>query len=107
MNVVPMKAPAEEPTNLTSSFARAKARELSMDSKNVHLTNHAKQRMEERKINLKQVLNCLENGIVHDFPYKNVHGNWQFDINYKTAGNAIKVGVAIDWPNDLIILTAI
>ena len=105
-NVIPLQVPEEEPSNLTPTMARAKVRELVKDSANVSLTTHVRKRMSERGVSRKQIDNCLAMGWVPDDPYVNMYGNWQFNVIQLTAGVRLEVGVAIDWPSGVIVLTA-
>lgn len=104
-NVVSMRTPEEEPENLTRTMARAKVRELVKDSANVSFTSHVRERMAERRVSRRQIGNCLAMGHVPEDPYVNIHGNWQFNMMQIVAGVRLEVGVAIEWPTGIIVIT--
>lgn len=107
MTVVPMDPPEEEPNELSAPRARQICRELAQDTKNIVPVAHCKQRMSERDVTMQHVLRCLRTGYVSEPPHRNQRGNWQFNLAHQTAGIEVEIGVVIDWPTRLLILTAI
>lgn len=107
MSVVPMNPPEDEPDNLSEARARQCCRTLAEDTNNIVLTMHCKGRMKERDITMHHILRCLRGGYLSEQPHRNMQGNWQFNMCHVTAGAEVEIGVAIDWPSKLIILTAI
>ena len=70
-------------------------REVAQDSFRVIVTDHARQRMRQRKINLVQVINCLLKGQIDEGPSLDTHGNWVCSVRWRHAGDFIKVAVAL------------
>ena len=78
-------------------------RELAAVDANVRFTNHARRRMGERGILIRQALTVLRMGIVVEGPAQNIRGNWQCTLRRFAAGAEIHVAVAIE--NDVLIIT--
>lgn len=72
---------------------------------------HARQRKEERDISQTQILCCLKNGVFIDEPFwNNEKRNWEMTIETISAGDCIRLGVALGHDkegNKAIIITAI
>lgn len=83
------------PFKLSAPKALRLIREVAQDSSRVILTDHARQRMRKRRINLPQVLNCLLKGQIDEGPALDIHGNWACSVRWRHAGDFIKVAVAI------------
>jgi len=80
---------------------------IKADSRCVKFRPHSKLRGKQRGITLRQMLTCLERGIVTEPPHINAQGNWQFDISRAAAGEEITCGVAIGWQSkQVFVLTA-
>lgn len=71
-------------------------RELAAVDANVKFTNHARRRMEERGILIRQVMNVLRMGVVVEGPARNIRGNWQCTLRRFAAGTEVHVAVAIE-----------
>lgn len=71
-------------------------REIAADSSKVILTNHARSRMKERKISLRQVLVCLRKGVISESAHLNIEGDWKATLMHQYAGDAVKVAAAIE-----------
>lgn len=95
----------------TSSFilSRAKAvglvRELAKDSSNVVFTDHARIRMRQRQVTPKAVLECLLRGVIVEGPTLGVKGTWELAMERRGAGRKLHVGLAVDLPSRLIVIT--
>jgi len=98
-----MAWPDQQPAKLSRSDAIKLVRELAADSANVGLTHHCRERMQERDITLRQILNCLQKGTVTEGPAIDKYGNWKMDI-YR-AGDDLTCAVAIEWSSHLIVIT--
>ena len=87
-----------------TSYIRKTAR----DSKRIVFTDHANQRMKERKISTAMILDCLCHGQIKRQPESNLHhGTLECRMEYHTAGETIGVVVAISKDNpNLIVVTA-
>lgn len=80
-------------------------REIATDSARVILTDHARQRMRQRKVSPVQVLTCLQRGIISEPVALDLHGNWKLTVAHRVAGKDLNVAVAIDVPNRAIVIT--
>lgn len=65
----------------------------------VFISPHAKERMLERNITLKQVLTCIEKGRITESPYRDVRGDWRCSIEHYTSGSAVTVAIAFKYNN--------
>jgi len=83
------------PFKLSAPKALRIIREVAQDSSRVILTDHAKARMQVRRINLPQVLSCLLKGQIDEGPALDIHGNWTCSLRWRHAGDSIKVAIAI------------
>ncbi len=70
-------------------------RAIVKDSHLVVLTRHAKQRMRERRINLRQVMECLRKGRICEPAHVTIHGDWMATLEHRYAGETVRVAVAI------------
>ena len=77
-----------------------KLRAVAKDSYRVVLTPHAKQRMKQRRINLRQVLDCLRKGRIYEPAHLTIHGDWKATLEHQCAGDVVRVAVAIERQED-------
>lgn len=95
---------------MNKSIARNVIKACSEDSARVRVTEHAFQKMKERGITLKQVLNCLKSGNISEGPYQEAgKETWKCNVDGISAGQFIRVVVAIDMrvtPEQSIVVTA-
>lgn len=75
-------------------------RAIAGDSNRVIVTTHAKRRMRERRINQRQVLECLRRGRVVESAHLTIHGDWKATLEHQFAGDAVRVAVAIEQQED-------
>ncbi len=91
------------------SFSRQKAlslvRELARDSGNVIFLPHASQRMRQRHVTAKMVLECLLRGVIVEGPVLSLKGTWELAMQRMASGERLRVAFAIDLPSRLIIIT--
>ncbi|MEM6649324.1 MAG: DUF4258 domain-containing protein [Pseudomonadota bacterium] len=103
-----MAAPEDEPENLSKPVAKAKVREITQNSSCVLFTSHALERMKQRDVTTRHVMNVLRKGHIYDDPiWNNKHQNWSVNILQRTAGAEIEIVAAIDWPSKLMVVTVI
>ena len=57
-------------------------------------STHAEERMKERRISRKQVLETLRNGTISEPLHKDVRGDWRCSVNWFYAGLGLTVAVA-------------
>jgi Domain of unknown function (DUF4258) len=98
-----MAWPEQQPAKLSPADAIRLVRELAADSGRVGLTHHCRQRMQERDITLRQILNCLQKGAITEGPAIDIYGNWKMDI-YRRADD-LTCAVAIQWRARLVVIT--
>ena len=77
-----------------------KLRAIAKDSHRVVLTSHAKQRMKQRRINLRQVLECLRKGRINEPAHLTIQGDWKATLEHQYAGDVVLVAVAIEKQED-------
>lgn len=96
-----------KPVNLSLSKPKALAlvRELAGDSGNIIFLPHASMRMKQRRITAKMVLECLLRGVIVEGPVLSLKGTWELAMQRMAAGERLRVALAIDLPNRLIIIT--
>lgn len=83
--------------------------EIAKDSSRVFITDHARKRMNERKITDTQIHRCLGHGQMKDEPFRNQKGNWQVTLETITAGERVVVVAAIEKEVDggyIVVITA-
>lgn len=62
----------------------------------VFFTTHIRDRMVERSITRKQVLRCLEHGLIIEGPYREPGGNWKMNLETVSAGDRIVTVAVLD-----------
>lgn len=77
-----------------------KLRAIAKDSSRVILTKHAKQRMRQRRINDRQVFECLRKGHIHEPAHLTIQGDWKATLEHQYAGGVVRVAVAIERQED-------
>jgi hypothetical protein len=77
-----------------------KLRAIAKDSDRVVLTKHAKQRMRQRRVNYRQVMECLRKGRICEPAQLTIHGDWKATVEHQYAGDAVRVVVAIERQED-------
>ena len=60
------------------------------------LTKHAKQRMKQRGVNYRQVMECLHKGHIAEPAHLSIHGDWMATLEHRYAGDVVRVVVAIE-----------
>ena len=98
-----MPWPDQQPAKLLPADALRLVRELAAESGNVGLTHHCRERMRERGVTFRQVLNCLQRGVIVGGPAVDIYGNWKMDV-YRRA-DELTCAVAIEWRSRLIVIT--
>lgn len=63
--------------------------------KSPFLTDHAKLRMKQRKVSIRQVYECIEKGTIDEAAHLTIQGDWKATVGYFTGGDYIKVATAI------------
>lgn len=79
----------------SADFLQRKIAELSQDSGNIEFDHpHFQSRMQSRNLSMRQVLECLREGIVIDGPKKDKWGDWRIKVQRYVAGRRVQVVVA-------------
>ena len=77
-----------------------KLRVIVKDSNCVVLTKHAKQRMRQRRVNYRQIMECLRRGRICEPAHLTIHGDWMATLEHRYSGDAVRVVVAIERQED-------
>jgi hypothetical protein len=85
----------------------ARVHTLSRDTRNINFESpHFQQRLQERGIVMRQVLDVLRNGEAIHGPTKDVWGDWRIKMRRMSAGRRVQVVVAVR-PTELVAITVI
>lgn len=79
---------------MTEHTALRLIREIAADSSRVFLSAHARQRMRERHISVRQVFECLKRGQIAEPPHQDTRGDWKCTVSWLHAGDDVNVAVA-------------
>lgn len=82
--------------SMTPDAMLRRIRELAAVDANVRFTGHARRRMAERGILIRQVMTALRMGVIVEGPAQNMRGNWQCTLRRFAAGMEVHVAVAIE-----------
>jgi hypothetical protein len=93
--------------SLTERDALRIIRELAQDSRRIVLLNHAKKRMLERHVNLKQVELCVQKGMITEGPSMNTRANWQVNMSRYAADEEVTCTVIIDDLVELLLIRTV
>jgi hypothetical protein len=83
-NVKPLKPSEQTVKQWLKEAARGERRLL--------FSPHAEQRMRERKIGRRQVLETLGHGAISEPLHQDVHGDWRCNVSWQHAGLRVTVG---------------
>ncbi len=89
-----------QPLPLNDANFLQKLRAIAADSSRIVLLKHAKDRMRERKVSFRQVLECLRHGRIAEKAHISIQGDWKATLEHQCAGEVIKVAVAIEVQED-------
>ena len=89
-----------QPIQLSDTGFLRKLRAIIMDSHRVVLTKHAKQRMRQRRISQRQIMECLRKGRICEPAHLSIHGDWKATLEHQYAGDMVRVAVAIERQED-------
>ncbi|WP_353958754.1 DUF4258 domain-containing protein [Zwartia vadi] len=87
INVIPLR--------LNDANALRIVRALAAVSANIYASSHAKLRMQQRNITLKQVLCRLRSGFILESAHLDIKGDWRLTMRHSVAGDDVKVAVAL------------
>ncbi len=101
--IIPIRA--IQPRKLSRpEFKAAIERLVGMGALKVHV--HLKRDHPERAISHAQIEKCLLMGTLQCDPFLNGFGNWQAEIFRHMAGHELTVVAAIEWEEQVIVITA-
>lgn len=100
-NVVPLRGIP------TASEMETLVHELSADTKNILFDSpHFQQRLRQRGLSIRQVLEVLRKGCVVSGPTQDQYGDWRVKLKRLVAGRRVQVVVAIK-TDEVVVVTAI
>lgn len=94
------------PLKITEHRALNTIRAAAADSSRVVLLSHAKQQMRKRRINAKQVISCLQKGVIIEGPALDSKGYWRCTMQRLAAGEEIKVVVSFMSNENVLVISA-
>lgn len=77
------------------SIVRQWLKEAGEGKRRLLISPHAQQRMKERKIGRRQVLETLKHGTISEPLHRDVRGDWRCDVSWRHAGMRITVGAVL------------
>ena len=83
------------PIRLNDANALRIVREISTNSANVYVVPHARARMRQRNITLKQILCCLRFGCISESVHLDIRGDWKLTMRHLSAGDDVTVAIAL------------
>jgi hypothetical protein len=93
--------------NPTATSLGVHARNLAVNSANIMFDHpHFQQRMVERGLNMRQVMEVLRKGCVVSGPTQDLYGDWRIKLKRLVAGRRVQVVVAVK-EDHLVVVTAI
>jgi hypothetical protein len=54
----------------------------------------------ERRINQRQIMECLRKGRIYEPAHLTIHGDWMATLEHQYAGDAVRVVVALELQED-------
>jgi hypothetical protein len=82
-----------QPLRLSDAGFLKKLRVIAKDSNHVVLTKHAKQRMRQRRINQRQIIECLRKGRICEPAHLSIHGDWMATLEH--CMQAMRCGLSL------------
>jgi hypothetical protein len=95
----------ETPLRLSKPEAAKVIKEIARDADRIVSVGHARRRMIERDISIKQAVRAIRAGYIDGDPWPDENGNWRVTMRGRAAGEEITVGLAIEWRTRLLIIT--
>jgi hypothetical protein len=84
------------PFGMSPPKALAIIREVAQDTSRLYYSAHARKRMRQRHITPIQVVRALRSGKLVEGPAQAIGGNWECVVEYVSAGQPIRVVLAIE-----------
>ncbi len=89
-----------KPIQLSDAGFVKRLRSICQDTDRIVLTQHARQRMRQRRINMRQIVQCLRLGHIAEPAHPTIHGDWKATVEHQCAGDVVRVAVAIERQED-------
>ncbi len=67
-------------------------REAAQGKRRLLFSSHAEQRMRQRKIGRRQVLETLGHGTISEPLHQDIRGDWRYNVTWQHAGLRVTVG---------------
>ena len=96
---------AKPPPKLSKQQALAVIREFAKNSRDVFPVGHARQRLNQHKFSRRQMMICLQKGVITEGPALNSRGHWQVNVTLLAAGEEMTCVVVIEWDQQLVVRT--
>lgn len=84
-----------KPLKPRESSVRQWLKEAGEGKRRLLISPHAQERMKERKIGRRQVLETLKHGTISEALHKDVRGDWRCNVSGRHAGMRITLGVVL------------
>ena len=84
-----------KPLKPRESSVRQWLKEAGEGQRRLLISPHAQERMTERKIGRRQVLETLKHGTISEPLHKDVRGDWRCNVSGRHAGMRITLGVVL------------
>lgn len=93
---------------LSPAKALQKICKIGADSLNIVVQQtHGRARQRSRRVSHAQIVKCVRLGTIQEGPFLNDKGNWQVTMFRHSAGEELACVVAIEEPNQLVVITII
>lgn len=89
-----------KPLPLNDANFLKRVRSVAGDTERIQLGPHARRRMRERRISLRQVIECLRRGRIDEPASVTLRGDWKATLIHQCAGDTVRVAVALRKKDD-------
>lgn len=96
---------SDQPSKLTRHEATRVIREIAADTSRIVEVPHARKRAKQRRVTRVQIERCVQRGSITEGPFLNAHGDWQVNIFRHAAGEELTCVVAIEWREQIAVIT--
>jgi hypothetical protein len=105
--VVPLRPP-EQPPRLDELVLQTRALAApGQDTTRIHFDHpHFQQRLVQRKVSMRQVLETLREGSAEGTPTRDHYGDWRIKLRHTASGRPVQVVVAVK-QDHLVLVTVI
>ena len=84
-----------KPLKPRESVVRQWLKEAGEEKRRLLISPHAQERMKERKIGRRQVLETLKHGTISEPLHKDVRGDWRCNVSGRHAGMRVTLGAVL------------